>query len=54
LYMLCRYMTSALVAVTEKMNIVQMDLVATRLIALVYNLERHFCNMARAHNIKNR
>jgi hypothetical protein len=36
------------------MNIVQMDLVVTRLIALVYDLKQHFCNMARAHNIKMR
>jgi hypothetical protein len=33
------------------MNIVQ-DLVVTRLIALVWDLKQHSCNMARAHNIK--
>jgi hypothetical protein len=44
----CRYKTSALVAVTEKMNIVQMVLVVTRLIALVLDIKQHFCNMARA------
>jgi hypothetical protein len=48
----CRYMTSALVAVTEKMNIVQMVLVVTRLIALVYDLRQHFCNMVRAPKFK--
>ena len=38
-------MTSVLVADTEKMNIVQMVLAVTRLIALVYDLEQHSCNM---------
>jgi hypothetical protein len=41
----CGYMTSALVADTEKMNIVQMVLAVTRLFALVYDLEQHSCNM---------
>jgi len=45
-------MTSALVADTEKMNIVQMVLVVKRLIALVCDLKQHSCNMARDHKIK--
>ena len=49
--MLCRYMTFALVAVIEKMNIVQMVLVVTGPIALVPDIKQHSCNMARAHNI---
>ena len=50
--MLCRYMTSALVAGTEKMNIVRMVLVVKRHIALVWDLKQHSCNMARDDKIK--
>lgn len=42
-------MTSALVAGTEKMNILRMVLGVKRTIALVCDLEQHSCNMARDH-----
>ncbi|HET6717301.1 MAG TPA: hypothetical protein VFG90_09235 [Nitrososphaeraceae archaeon] len=45
-------MTSALVAGTEKMNIVRMVLVVKRVIALVWDSKQHSCNMAPAHKIK--
>ena len=45
-------MTFALVAVTGKMNIVQMDLVVTRPIVLVWDLKQHFCNMAPSRKVE--
>ena len=45
-------MMSALVVDTKEMNIVQMVLVVTRLIALACDLRLHSYNMARAHKFK--
>ena len=45
-------MTFALVAGTEKMNILRTVLDVTRPTVLVYDIKQHSCNMARAHNIK--
>jgi len=45
-------MTFALVAGTERMNILRMVPDVTMPIVLVYDLKQHFCNMVRVYNIK--
>jgi hypothetical protein len=50
--MSCSYMTSALVAGTEKMNILRMVLGVKATIALVCDLKQHSCNMARTPKFK--
>lgn len=52
--MSCSYMTSALIAGTERMNIIRRVLVVITTIALVCDLKQHSCNMARAYKVKTR
>ena len=51
-YLSCRYITSALVVVTKKMNIVLMVLVVKGHIVHVWDLKQHFYNTAQAHKIR--